>query len=70
MKGLDEINRENARRKQIQAAGVTVPVQVTQQMLDALEELRDTGFYGNGHDVPSVAEELLRAALRQIRSAR
>lgn len=34
-------------------------------MYAALEALRATGFFGNGDDVESVADELLRWALRQ-----
>jgi hypothetical protein len=36
---------------------------VTQEVAAALRALRDTGFFGNGTDCASVAEELLRRAL-------
>jgi len=40
-----------------------VSFDVTQEVAAALRALRDTGFYGNGVDCASVAEELLRHAL-------
>jgi hypothetical protein len=43
----------------------TVMCRVTSQMMGAFEELRDSGFYGNGQDIPSVVDELLREALRR-----
>lgn len=43
---------------------LTVSVDVTQEVAAALNALRATGFYGNGVDCASVAEELLRLALR------
>ena len=42
---------------------VNVSFRVTQEVAAALRALRDTGFYGNGVDCASVAEELLRHAL-------
>ena len=36
---------------------------ITQEVAAALRALRDTGFFGNGVDCASVAEELLRKAL-------
>lgn len=42
---------------------VPVSFEVTQEVAAALRALRDTGFFGNGVDCSSVAEELLRGAL-------
>jgi len=42
---------------------VNVSFDVTQEVATALRALRDTGFFGNGIDGASVAEELLRHAL-------
>lgn len=42
---------------------INVSFDVTQEVAAALRALRDTGFYGNGTDCASVAEELLRRAL-------
>jgi hypothetical protein len=42
---------------------VNVNFDVTQEVSAALRALRDTGFFGNGRDCASVAEELLRRAL-------
>jgi hypothetical protein len=42
---------------------VNVNFDVTQEVAAALRALRDTGFFGNGCDCASVAEELLRRAL-------
>lgn len=44
---------------------VNVSLDVSQEVAAALRELRGTGLYGNGVDCASVAEELLRWALRQ-----
>jgi hypothetical protein len=43
---------------------VNVSFDVTQEVAAALRALRDTGLFGNGVDCASVAEELLRGALR------
>jgi hypothetical protein len=43
---------------------VNVSFDVTQEVATALRLLRDTGLFGNGCDCASVAEELLRHALR------
>ena len=43
---------------------LNVSFDVTQEVAAALNALRATGFYGNGVDCASVAEELLRLALR------
>lgn len=43
----------------------TVKIRITPQVMGALEQLRDSGFYGDGQGVPSVAEELLREAVRR-----
>jgi hypothetical protein len=40
---------------------------ITAQAREALRELRETGLFGNGKDVESVAEELLRKAVREAR---
>lgn len=40
-----------------------VSIKTTPKVMEALSALRDTGFFGNGHDRESVAEELLRRAL-------
>lgn len=55
-------------REVIAEEGDTLVLAVSPQVMGALEELRDTGFFG-GPDptVETVAEELLRAALRQNR---
>ena len=42
---------------------VNVSFDVTQEVAAALRALRGTGFFGNGVDCASVAEELLRRAL-------
>jgi hypothetical protein len=42
---------------------VNVSFDVTQEVAAALRALRATGFYGNGVDCASVAEELLRKTL-------
>lgn len=42
---------------------VNVSFDVTQEVAAALRALRDTGFFGNGVDCDSVAEELLRRVL-------
>jgi len=42
---------------------VNVSFDVTQEVANALLTLRGTGFFGNGVDCASVAEELLRKAL-------
>jgi hypothetical protein len=42
---------------------VNVSFDVTQEVAAALRALRDTGFFGNGVDCASVAEELLRRVL-------
>ncbi len=42
---------------------VNLSFDVSQEVAAALRELRGTGFYGNGCDCASVAEELLRHAL-------
>ena len=42
---------------------VNVSFNVTQEVAAALRALRATGFFGNGVDCASVAEELLRKAL-------
>ena|SRR4030067_1038245 len=42
---------------------VNVSFDVAQEVAAALRALRDTGFFGNGIDCASVAEELLRHAL-------
>lgn len=44
---------------------VNVNFDVTQEVAAALRALRNTGFFGNGSDCSSVAEELLRRALLQ-----
>jgi len=44
---------------------VNVSFDVTQEVAAALRQLRDTGLFGNGVDCASVAEELMRQALRQ-----
>lgn len=43
---------------------VNVSFDVTQEVAAALRALRGTGFFGNGVDCASVAEELLHKALR------
>jgi hypothetical protein len=43
---------------------------VTQEVAAALRALRDTGFFGNGTDCASVAEELLRRALLDPENAK
>jgi hypothetical protein len=43
---------------------VNVSFDVTQEVAGALRALRATGLFGNGIDCASVAEELLRHALR------
>ena len=43
---------------------LNVSFDVTQEVAATLNALRATGFYGNGVDCASVAEELLRLALR------
>jgi len=43
---------------------VKVSFDVTEEVVAALRALRDTGLFGNGVDCASVAEELLRKALR------
>jgi hypothetical protein len=43
---------------------VNVSFDVSQEVAAALRALRDTGLFGNGYDGASVAEELLRRALR------
>jgi hypothetical protein len=43
---------------------INVSFDVTQEVAAALRALRDTGLFGNGVDCASVAEELLRRALR------
>lgn len=43
---------------------VDVSFEVTQEVAASLRALRDTGLFGNGVDCASVAEELLRHALR------
>jgi hypothetical protein len=43
---------------------VNVSFDVSQEIAAALRALRNTGLYGNGVDCASVAEELLRRALR------
>lgn len=40
-----------------------VSFDASREVIDALRALRDTGFFGNGVDCASVAEELLRRAL-------
>lgn len=47
------------------SSSVVIRIEVTPQVHAALEALRATGFFGNGQDVESVADELLRWALRQ-----
>jgi hypothetical protein len=42
---------------------VNINFDVTQEVAAALRALRDTGFFGNGTDCASVAEELLRRVL-------
>ncbi len=42
---------------------VNVSFDVSQEVAAALRTLRDTGFFGNGCDCATVAEELLRRAL-------
>lgn len=43
---------------------VNVSFDVSQEVAAALRALRGTGLFGNGVDCASVAEELLRRALR------
>jgi hypothetical protein len=43
---------------------VNVSFDVSQEVAAALRALRDTGLFGSGVDCASVAEELLRLALR------
>jgi len=64
VKGLAEIKAANT-PKQKPRASLVLRFEVTPQVYDALEALQATGFFGNGDDVESVAEELLRAALRR-----
>jgi hypothetical protein len=49
--------------RQMRPRVVNVSFDVTQEVAAALRALRDTGFFGNGCDCASVAEELLRKAL-------
>ena len=53
--------RAKARRPSLRV--VNVSFDVTQEVAAALRALRDTGFFGDGCDCASVAEELLRLAL-------
>ena len=43
---------------------INISFDVTQEVAATLRALRDTGLFGNGVDCASVAEELLRLALR------
>ena len=49
--------------KKLRPHSMKVSFAVTQEVVDALRALRDTGLFGNGLDCESVAEELLRKAL-------
>lgn len=42
---------------------VNLSFDVSQDVAAALRKLRDTGFFGNGYDCASIAEELLRRTL-------
>lgn len=55
-------NRDKA-IKRLRPRVMNVSFDVTYEIVDALRALRDTGFFGNGLDCESVAEELLRKAL-------
>jgi hypothetical protein len=55
---------EGAGDQEMHPRVVKVSFDVTQEVAAALRALRNTGFYGNGVDCASVAEELLRRALR------
>jgi hypothetical protein len=69
MGGLEDIKRANARERKPAPSPDDAPltIRVSPQVMAMLQALRDTGFFGNGTDVQSVAEELLRLALRQNR---
>ena len=44
-----------------------ITLSITPQVRETLRELRETGLFGNGKDIESVAEELLRKAVREAR---
>lgn len=48
-------------------ATFTLKIRVTAQVMATLNELRETGFFGDGKSNEAVAEELLRKAVREAR---